>query len=315
MARYGGGLPAVHNGLSPPPLGGSPGRCRTWRCERPQGTARGSAGRSHAGRPQAKTHRAVPRTRRHALARGIFHRIFTRRQVRAVRGERPGRQPTRGWHLRPAPGTTSTGRRPRDGGLADFRGEPPGPLEPTGGAVDSRRCRPTTPPPTSPADVRPATPEEAADVAAMHAANRVAWDEAAERTRAGSRRPSGDPGRRVEPVPRRGGPHRRPAGAMPAGDPPPVRGGSRHAVPAGILARTRWSAWTSAHGCSSSPARLTAATGAPARWVEADVLDVPHDLDGTGDLVYTGRGAIIWLQDLDRGRPRCGGCWPRTGGW
>ena len=37
----------------------------------------------------------------------------------------------------------------------------------------------------------------------------------------------------------------------------------------------------------------------PARWVEADVLDTPHDLDGTGDLVYTGRGAILWLQDLD----------------
>jgi SAM-dependent methyltransferase len=45
--------------------------------------------------------------------------------------------------------------------------------------------------------------------------------------------------------------------------------------------------------------RLAAATGAPARWIEADVLDAPHDLDGTADLVYTGRGAIIWLQDLD----------------
>ena len=45
--------------------------------------------------------------------------------------------------------------------------------------------------------------------------------------------------------------------------------------------------------------RLSDATGAPARWIEADVLDVPHDLDGTGDLVYTGRGSLIWLQDLD----------------
>ena len=45
-------------------------------------------------------------------------------------------------------------------------------------------------------------------------------------------------------------------------------------------------------------ARLTAATGAPARWIECDVLDTPHDLDGTADLVYTGRGAIMWLQDL-----------------
>jgi SAM-dependent methyltransferase len=45
--------------------------------------------------------------------------------------------------------------------------------------------------------------------------------------------------------------------------------------------------------------RLTAATGAPARWILSDVLDTPHDLDGTGDLVYTGRGSLIWLQDLD----------------
>src|SRR4029079_13760860 len=45
--------------------------------------------------------------------------------------------------------------------------------------------------------------------------------------------------------------------------------------------------------------RLTAATGAPARWIEADVLDAAHELDGTADLVYTGRGAIIWLHDLD----------------
>ncbi len=29
------------------------------------------------------------------------------------------------------------------------------------------------------------------------------------------------------------------------------------------------------------------------------MLDAPPELDGTGDLVYTGRGAIIWLQDLD----------------
>lgn len=45
--------------------------------------------------------------------------------------------------------------------------------------------------------------------------------------------------------------------------------------------------------------RLTSATGAPARWIHADVLDTPHELDGTGDLVYTGRGSLIWLQDLD----------------
>ena len=46
-------------------------------------------------------------------------------------------------------------------------------------------------------------------------------------------------------------------------------------------------------------ARLTAATGAPARWIQSDVLDTPHTLDGTADLIYTGRGSLIWLQDLD----------------
>ena len=46
-------------------------------------------------------------------------------------------------------------------------------------------------------------------------------------------------------------------------------------------------------------ARLATATGAPARWVLSDVLDTPHDLDRTADLVYTGRGSLIWLQDLD----------------
>jgi SAM-dependent methyltransferase len=45
--------------------------------------------------------------------------------------------------------------------------------------------------------------------------------------------------------------------------------------------------------------RLSEAVRAPARWIEADVLDAPEELDGTGDLVYTGRGALIWLQDLD----------------
>ena len=38
--------------------------------------------------------------------------------------------------------------------------------------------------------------------------------------------------------------------------------------------------------------RLTAATGAPARWFRADVLDTPAELDGTADLVYTGRGSL-----------------------
>src|SRR6476619_2739505 len=31
----------------------------------------------------------------------------------------------------------------------------------------------------------------------------------------------------------------------------------------------------------------------------ADELETPHDLDGSADLVYTGRGSLIWLADLD----------------
>jgi SAM-dependent methyltransferase len=45
--------------------------------------------------------------------------------------------------------------------------------------------------------------------------------------------------------------------------------------------------------------RLSAAVDAPARWVCCDVLDTPHELDGSADLVYTGRGALCWLHDLD----------------
>jgi SAM-dependent methyltransferase len=43
---------------------------------------------------------------------------------------------------------------------------------------------------------------------------------------------------------------------------------------------------------------LTEQLGAPAAWYRCDVLDTPHALDGTADLVYTGRGALCWLQDL-----------------
>lgn len=43
---------------------------------------------------------------------------------------------------------------------------------------------------------------------------------------------------------------------------------------------------------------LTQALNAPARWYCCDVLDAPHELDGTADLVYTGRGALCWIHDL-----------------
>ncbi|HMN60208.1 MAG TPA: class I SAM-dependent methyltransferase, partial [Anaerolinea sp.] len=45
--------------------------------------------------------------------------------------------------------------------------------------------------------------------------------------------------------------------------------------------------------------RTSQALGAAAEWVRSDLLDTPHTLDGTADLVYTGRGALCWLMDLD----------------
>lgn len=44
--------------------------------------------------------------------------------------------------------------------------------------------------------------------------------------------------------------------------------------------------------------QISAALDAPARWIRCDILDTPHDLDGTADMVYTGRGALCWLHDL-----------------
>ena len=45
--------------------------------------------------------------------------------------------------------------------------------------------------------------------------------------------------------------------------------------------------------------QITAALNAPAEWHRCDLLDTPHELDGTADLVYTGRGAMCWINDLD----------------
>lgn len=49
--------------------------------------------------------------------------------------------------------------------------------------------------------------------------------------------------------------------------------------------------------------KITAALRAAGRtvnadWYRCDVLDTPQALDGTADLVYTGRGAICWIMDL-----------------
>ena len=45
--------------------------------------------------------------------------------------------------------------------------------------------------------------------------------------------------------------------------------------------------------------RKSEALGAPAQWYRCDVLDTPAELDGTADLVYTGRGALCWVMDLE----------------
>jgi SAM-dependent methyltransferase len=44
--------------------------------------------------------------------------------------------------------------------------------------------------------------------------------------------------------------------------------------------------------------RKSAALAAPARWFCCDVLLTPDTLNGTADLVYTGRGALPWIVDL-----------------
>jgi SAM-dependent methyltransferase len=39
--------------------------------------------------------------------------------------------------------------------------------------------------------------------------------------------------------------------------------------------------------------------GMPARWHRCDILETPAELDGTADLVYTGRGALCWIHDIE----------------
>jgi ubiquinone/menaquinone biosynthesis C-methylase UbiE len=48
--------------------------------------------------------------------------------------------------------------------------------------------------------------------------------------------------------------------------------------------------------CAEAKSR---ALSAPARWVHSDILETPHDLDASADWVYTGRGALNWIMDID----------------
>jgi SAM-dependent methyltransferase len=147
--------------------------------------------------------------------------------------------------------------------------------------------------------VRPATSAELADVPAMHAANRAAWDEAAERY-------EGWFDEAVALI-RSGGTNLFGVETQLIGD---LHGRCRRAIHLQCAGgRDTLSLWNQGAeavvGVDFSPrmlalaARLSEATGAPATWILSDVLDTPRELDGTGDLVYTGRGSLIWLQDLE----------------
>ncbi len=147
--------------------------------------------------------------------------------------------------------------------------------------------------------VRPATDAERSDGPGMHAANRAAWDEAAERY-------EGWFDEAVALI-RSGGTNLFGVETELIGD---LHGRCRRAIHLQCAGgRDTLSLWNQGAdevvGVDFSPRmlalaeRLTAATGAPARWVLSDVLDTPHELDGTADLVYTGRGSLIWLADLD----------------
>ena len=147
--------------------------------------------------------------------------------------------------------------------------------------------------------IRPASAAEAADVPAMHAANRVACDEAAERY-------AGWFDEAVALI-RSGGTNLFGVETELIGD---LHGWCRRAIHLQCAGgRDTLSLWNQGAaevvGVDFSPRmlalaeRLGEATGAPARWILSDVLETPHELDGTGDLVYTGRGSLIWLQDLD----------------
>jgi SAM-dependent methyltransferase len=142
------------------------------------------------------------------------------------------------------------------------------------------------------------TAAELADVRGMHEANRVAWDEAASEYAA----------QLPEAIAfiRAGGTNLEPPERAHLGD---LRGRCRRAIHLQCASgRDTLSLWNlgaaEVVGVDISERhvenarRLADAVGAPARFVRADVLDTPSDLDGSADLVYTGKGALFWLHDL-----------------
>ena len=44
--------------------------------------------------------------------------------------------------------------------------------------------------------------------------------------------------------------------------------------------------------------RKSSKLNAPARWYCCDVLETPRELDNTADLIYTGKGALPWIMDI-----------------
>src|SRR3954447_26733384 len=228
-----------------------------------------------AGRQQAWTHRTVPATSRRGPGRATS-RVTPAPVFAGGRGDRPP----------DGPGPVSAPGPNGNHDEAVVRGD--------GGPFDSLDS-------PSMSDPRLATPEEAADVRRMHAATRAAWDEAAERYERWF-------DEAVELI-RAGGSNLFPVEHDLIGD---LHGRCRRAIHLQCAGgRDTLSLWNlgaaEVVGVDFSPRmldlarRLTAATGAPATWVEADVLDVPHDLDGTAALLYTGRGAIIGRGPLARG--------------
>jgi len=145
---------------------------------------------------------------------------------------------------------------------------------------------------------RPATATERADVRGMHESNRLAWNAAAERYTA-------ELDETIAFI-REGGINLDPPEREHLGD---LRGRCRRAIHLQCASgRDTLSLWNlgaaEVVGLDISERhidnaqRLAAAVGAPARFVCADVLDAPHDLDDTADVVYTGKGALWWLHDL-----------------